>query len=472
MRYTPKYGLADLTPEQSVCVTQFCKGYASFIDYAKTERRANVCAQTIAKQFGFKDLSEYDALQPGDKVIINNRGKGIIFAVIGQKPIREGVNIIASHIDVPRLDLKQNPLFEDSNIAFFKTTYYGGIKKYQWTCVPLALHGIAVRTDGEVVDITIGEEPGDPVLMISDLLPHLAQDQMKKTLAEGITGESLNAILGIEQAEEPSEDKSASEDKPAKPKKSAYANILKILNEKYGLIEEDLLSAEFELVPADDSRDVGLDRAMLAAYGHDDRVCAYTSLMAVAELGIPERTAVCMLADKEEVGSMGNGGLQSRFYSNALLRLMHMRDGVSDNIAFMDLCNNSYCLSADVAAAYDPNYKEVQEVKNAPKLGHGIVLTKYTGGRGKGGSNDADAEYMSMIRRIWNDADVVWQIGELGKVDQGGGGTVAMFVANYNIRTIDCGVALLSMHAPMEIAAKYDIYMAYKAYKAFYQADC
>lgn len=431
-------------------IFDFAEEYKSFLDKSKTERRSVLSAIQIAENAGFVPLEHQTALKPGDKVYTVNRGKGIFLAVIGKESLNSGIRLVAAHIDAPRLDLKPNPVYEDMSLALLKTHYYGGIKKYQWPTIPLALYGVVYLADGTKVDISIGDHPEDPVFYITDLLPHLAAEQMGKKLAQGIAGESLNLLAGSI----PYEDKEA--------KERVKLNLLKILYDSYGICEKDFISAELEAVPAFPARDVGLDRSMIGAYGHDDRVCSYTALRAVCTCEAPEKTAVCILVDKEEIGSMGNTGMQSRFFE-------HMLGELCDKTASsLRLCmRNSTCLSADVGAANDPTYPSVQEKNNAAVLNGGIMIAKYTGARGKSGSSDASAELVGEIRRLFEKNGIVWQIAELGKVDEGGGGTVAQFVANLDIDTIDCGVPLLSMHAPYEIAAKADVYMAYLAYKAF-----
>ncbi len=369
----------------------------------------------------------------------------------------KGLNIVAAHIDAPRIDLKQNPLYEDLELAFFKTHYYGGIKKYQWTTVPLALHGVVVKGDGSKTEIIIGEDDSDPVFCITDLLPHLAQEQMNKVMKDAISGEALNILIGSK----PNSDE----------KDKVKGELLRLICEKYDIIEEDFISAELEIVPSAKARDVGFDRSLIGAYGQDDRVCGYTALAGILEVESPSKTAICILADKEEVGSMGNTGMRSRFFEDTVAKIISMQHSSYNDLLVREAFASSLCLSADVGAAVDPNYKEVSELANAPRINYGVMMTKYTGSRGKSGSNDASAEFVGIVRKMLNDNNIVWQIGELGKVDVGGGGTVAQYIANLNIETIDCGVPLLSMHSPFEIAGKIDIYMAYRAYKAFYSID-
>ncbi len=448
----PKNGYTTLTADQKAEMESYCKRYAAFMDACKTEREATAWTIATAEKYGFKPLAPGMALQPGDKVYKNNRDKSIILAVIGSASLNEGANICAAHVDSPRMDLKPNPLYEDSEIAYFKTHYYGGIKKYQWTAVPLALHGVVYRKDGTVVTITVGEADTDPILCVSDLLIHLSADQMKKTLAEGIVGEQLNVILGTEPIEGEGSD-------------LVKLNIMKLLNEKYGLVEDDFHSAELTIVPAGRCREVGLDRSLLGAYGHDDRVCAFAEIEPLLEMGIPTHTAVCVLADKEEIGSVGISGMQSRVFDT------FMQDLCDSTGANLNRCyENSFCLSADVSNAFDPNFAETCDRRNNSMLNHGVAICKYTGSRGKGGASDASAEAMGHIRTTLDNAGVLWQIATLGKVDQGGGGTVAAYMANRNIVTVDAGVPVLSMHAPMELVSKLDCYMTMLACKAIYLA--
>lgn len=447
-------------PEEKDRVFQYCEDYKAFLNYAKTEREAAEEIIRRAKEKGFVSLNEYIAKgqkpSPGTRLYFENRGKSVILIVVGEQPLEKGINMIASHIDAPRIDLKPNPLYENNDLALLKTHYYGGIKKYQWVTIPLALHGVVIRSNGEKVNIKIGEDINDPVLHITDILPHLAQEQMKKTLGEAITGESLNPLLGSI----PIDDKKADE--------KVKLNILRLLNEKYGIVEEDFTSAELELVPALKARDVGIDRSMIGGYGQDDRVCAYTSMTAILELDKPEYTCMAIFADKEEIGSVGNTGMDSMFFENTIAELLGLCYPNYSDLLLRRTMDNSRMLSADVNAAVDPNYEEAFEKRNCSYMGRGLVLTKYTGVRGKGGSNDANAEFVGRIRKIFNDNKVAWQIGELGKVDLGGGGTVAMFAANHGIQVVDCGVALLSMHSPYEVSSKIDVYMAHRGYKAFY----
>lgn len=428
----------------------YAEGYKDFLDRAKTEREAVETAIELAKNNGFVEFDRNKKYKAGDRVYINNRGKSLALAVIGSEAVESGVNISAAHIDSPRLDLKPNPLYEELELALFKTHYYGGIKKYQWTAIPLSLHGVFVLKDGTVKKVSIGEEEDEPKFVINDLLPHLAQEQSKRTLSEGIKGEELNVLIGSH----PFKDEKGSE--------LVKLNILKLLNEKYGITEDDFLSAELEIVPAFKATDIGLDRSMVGAYGQDDRVCAYPALTAIMSVKNPEKTALAILADKEEVGSMGNTGLESDFLRYVIgdLALMQGGDGTV-------AVRNSKCLSADVNAGIDPTFQDVMERRNASRLNYGVVVTKYTGARGKSGTSDASAEYMASIRKLLDENGIIWQSGELGRVDLGGGGTVAQFIANMGVDVVDLGVPVLSMHAPFETTAKLDIYMCHRAMYEF-----
>ena len=448
----PKNGYARITAEEKAEMENYCKRYMAFIDACKTEREATTWAVAEAEKNGFKPFVPGMEAKPGDKIYLNNRGKSIILAVVGKESLANGANICAAHTDSPRMDLKPNPLYEDSEIAYFKTHYYGGIKKYQWVTVPLALHGVVYRKDGSVITVTVGEDDNDPVLMVSDLLIHLSGDQMQKTLAKGIAGEQLNVILGTEPLEGEGSD-------------MVKLNVMKWLNEKYGLIESDFLSAELTIVPAGRCREVGLDRSLLGAYGHDDRVCAYAELEALFTIDTPNKTAVCILADKEEIGSVGISGMQSQAFE-------YFMEGLCDaqGVKLTQCFANSFCLSADVSNAFDPNFPEVSDRRNNSSLNYGVAICKYTGSRGKGGASDASAEAMGHIRTTFDNAGVIWQIATLGKVDQGGGGTVAAYMANRNIVTVDAGVPVLCMHAPMELVSKLDCYETMLACKAIYLA--
>ena len=448
----PKNGFTALTAQQREEMEAYCKRYSAFMDACKTEREATAWAVEIAEKHGFKALIPGMPLKAGDKVYRNNRDKSIMLAVIGSESLNAGANICAAHMDSPRMDLKPNPLYEDSEIAFFKTHYYGGIKKYQWTTVPLAIHGVVCRKDGTTVTVTIGENDNDPIFVVSDLLIHLAADQMKKSLAEGITGEQLNVILGTEPLEGEGSD-------------LVKLNIMKMLNEKYGIVEDDFHSAELTVVPAGRCREVGLDRSLLGAYGHDDRVCVYAELEPMLDMGTPKHTAVCIFADKEEIGSVGVSGMQSQVFDTFMQDLCDAT-GASLNRGF----ENSFCLSADVSNAFDPNFAETCDKRNNSHLNYGVAICKYTGRGGKGGASDASAEAMYHVRKTLDDAGVLWQVATLGKVDQGGGGTVAAYMANRNIVTVDAGVPVLCMHAPLEIVSKLDCYMTMLACKAIYLA--
>ena len=447
--YQPKAATAVMDEAARADAMRYAEGYKAFLNAAKTEREAVAAAVRLAEQEGFKPFDRSEKLKAGDKRYLNNRGKALILFVVGKQDVQKGLTIAAAHVDSPRLDCKPNPLYEDHELAYFDTHYYGGIKKYQWTAIPLALHGVVVRADGSAVSVCIGEDADDPVFCVTDLLPHLASEQMKRPAGEIVRGEDLNLLIGsfpFNQDEESEQVK---------------LNILHILHQKYGITEADFRSAELEIVPAFAARDVGLDRSMVGSYGHDDRVCAYPAVTALLAQQLPERTAVAVLADKEEIGSDGNTGMQSAF-------LMHFIDDLAEMFGQKGrhVAEKSLCLSADVNAGFDPIYPEVAEQRNFSCLNHGVVLTKYTGARGKSDTSDASAETMGHVRCLMEKNGVVWQIGELGKVDVGGGGTVAKYIANLNIDTVDLGVPVLSMHAPVEIVAKLDVYMAHKAFAA------
>lgn len=446
-----KNACLTLSDEEIKKADDFCEDYKKFLDSAKTEREAVCEAVKLARQNGFVEVDFSKKLKPGDKVYTVNRGKAIILAVIGTEDINNGVRISAAHIDSPRMDLKQNPIYEDGELALFKTHYYGGIKKYQWTTIPLSLHGVVFLADGKKVEINIGEEDGDPVFCITDLLPHLAQSQMKRPSPELIKGEELNILIGSRPF------------KNDKESELVKLNILKLLNEKYKITEDDFVSAELEAVPAFKAKDLGFDRSMIGAYGQDDRVCAYTALKAILDTESPKKTAVTVLTDKEETGSDGNTGLNSAY-------LTYFISDIAENMGAIPrhVISASECLSADVNAAVDPTFPDVTESRNASKINYGVVVTKFTGARGKAGTSDASAEYVYRVRELLDNNGVVWQTGELGKVDLGGGGTVAQYIANLNIDVIDVGVPILSMHAPFEVASKVDTYMAYKAFRVFF----
>ena len=443
----------------------FAETYRNFISDCKTERECVAHLYAKAKEAGFADMDELIAssatLKAGDKVIANNMGKGLAMFILGSKDMEQGMNILGAHIDSPRLDLKQVPLYEDTEMAMIDTHYYGGVKKYQWVTLPLALHGVVCKKDGTTVKVNIGEKPTDPVFGISDLLIHLSADQMEKKAAKVIEGEALDLLIGSIPAEE-SED----EDDKKKTKDRVKANVLDILSKEYGIDEEDFLSAEIEVVPAGAARDYGFDRSMIMGYGHDDRVCAYPSFEAMLKVENPEYTSVCLLVDKEEIGSVGASGMQSRFFENCVAEVMNLV-GTYSELAVRRAMRNSKVLSSDVSAAFDPNYPAVMEKRNSAYFGKGLVFNKYTGARGKSGSNDANAEYVAKLRNIMDKNNVSFQTAELGKVDQGGGGTIAYILANYDMNVIDSGVAVLNMHAPWEIISKVDLYEALQGYVAF-----
>ena len=443
-------------------IFDFAEKYRVFLSENKTERECVKTFVEAAKKAGFtslkKAIKKDKKLQPGDKVYYNHMGKSLAMFVIGEEPICDGMNILGAHIDSPRLDLKQNPMYEDKDMVLLDTHYYGGVKKYQWVTLPLALHGVVAKKDGTVVEINIGDKPGDPVVGVSDLLIHLAGEQMEKKANKVVEGENLDVLIGNLPADKKDEEKDA--------KERVKAQILDLLKQEYDIEEEDFLSAEIEVVPAGEARDYGLDRSMIMGYGHDDRVCAYPSFEAILQMETPKRTGVCLLVDKEEIGSVGATGMQSRFFENTVAEVLALCGQYTD-LALRRALQNSRMLSSDVSAAYDPNYPSVSEKKNAAYFGRGIVFNKYTGSRGKSGSNDAYAEYIARLRKIFDQNEVAFQTAELGKVDQGGGGTIAYILANYGMEVIDSGVAVLNMHAPWEIISKVDLYEAYKGYVAF-----
>ena len=450
--YQPKNGYDRLDTAERIACEDYCGGYMAYLNTARTEREAVSEAVRLAERAGFVNAGDALApLKPGEKVYFNNRGKALLLAVGGQKPMSEGCVIAAAHVDAPRLDLKQRPVFEDSELCYFRTHYYGGIKKYQWTAIPLELHGVVSLKDGGTVNIVIGREPGDPRFVITDLLPHLGKDQMAKTLAEGVDGERLCLVVGSTPYNGEGTDR-------------VKLAVLSLLNDSYGICEEDFISAELEAVPAFDVCELGVDRSLIGGYGQDDRVCAYAELKALLELDTPERTAVCILADKEEIGSMGVSGMQSAAFEWFMQRLCGGAD------AMTECFSKSFCVSADVTAAFDPMFAEVSEKQNDARVNYGVGFCKYTGARGKSGASDASAEVVGKLRRLCDEAGVIWQMCAMGKVDQGGGGTVALYMANRNIDTIDAGVPVLSMHAPFETTSKLDCYMTYKAMKAAYAA--
>ena len=449
-----KNGYDRFDSAEQAAMDAYCDGYKAFLDKGKTERLCAAETIRLAEEKGYKPYVRGMKVSSGDKVYLCNRGKAVMLAHIGKKSLAEGAQIAAAHIDSPRLDLKPNPLYEDSEMAFFKTHYYGGIRKYQWVTIPLELRGVIALKDGTTVTVNIGADNGDPKLVITDLLPHLGQEQAKKPLASAIPGETLNLLLGSRPI--------GDEDDTGRVKLA----VMKLLNEKYGITEDDFTSAELEAVPAANACDIGLDRSFIGAYGHDDRVCGYAALKALLDLEeTPEKTAVCVLADKEEIGSDGVTGMQSAAFDTFMEDLC-----AAQNVPVRVCFEKSFCLSADVTAAYDPDYAEVYEKRNAAFVNYGIGLCKYTGARGKSGASDADAETVAYVRHLFDDAGVIWQIAELGKVDAGGGGTVAMYMANRNITTLDAGVPVLSMHAPFEVVSKLDCWETYKGMKAVYQA--
>ena len=448
-----KYSESDLKD-----VFSFSERYKKFMSQCKTERECVTEFINIAEEYGFKNLDDLiknkTSLNSGDKVYYNNKDKSVVFYIVGEEPIEKGLNILGAHIDSPRIDLKQNPLYEESDLALFETHYYGGIKKYQWVAIPLAIHGTVIKKDGSKVNIVIGEDDNDPVFNISDLLIHLSGDQMAKTASKVIDGEAMNLLVGSIPIKNKDE------------KNRVKMNILQIIKDKYDIDEEDFVSSEIELVPSGKARDLGLDRSMVIAYGQDDRICAYTGFEAICNINKPRKTVALILADKEEVGSIGNTGMHGRFFENSLSEIMNLK-GEYNEIHLRRALSNSKMLSADVTAAFDPNFPSVAEKRNAAYFGKGLVFSKYTGSRGKSGCNDANAEFMGELRNIMNNNNVSWQTSELGKVDQGGGGTIAYILAQYGMEVIDCGVALQNMHAPWEVSSKADIYETYRGYEAF-----
>ncbi len=454
LQYKKKNGYDCLREGDMEAMEAYCQGYKQYLDAGKTERECVDRTVAMAEAAGFRAYERGMSLKPGDKVYRVNRGKAIMLAVMGRKGMEHGVNIAAAHIDSPRLDLKQNPLYEAEEMAFLKTHYYGGIRKYQWMTIPLELHGVVVLKDGRTIRVSVGGGEGDPLFTITDLLPHLGAGQAGKKLSEAFPAENLNVLVGS---------RPLAEDEESDRVKIA---VLELLNRKYGMVEEDFISAELAAVPAFNACDIGFDRSLIGAYGHDDRVCAYASLAAMLQLGTPERTAVCMLADKEEIGSEGVSGMQSSAFDTFVGDLCE-----GQNVR-LDVCfEHSFCLSADVTAAYDPDYAEVYEKRNSALVNYGMGLCKYTGARGKSGASDASAEVVGYVRRVLDRAGVVWQMAELGKVDAGGGGTVACYMANRNIDTIDAGVPVLSMHAPFETVSKLDCYMTYRGVQAIFEAE-
>ena len=451
--YKPKNGYDRLSPQDEADMNAYCEDYKKFLDAGKTERECVDETLRLAEKHGFKPFTRGMALNPGDKVYRVNRGKAVMLAVIGTRSLSEGVNIGAAHIDAPRLDLKPNPMYEDAELAFLKTHYYGGIRKYQWVTIPLELHGVIALKDGTTVKVCVGAGEGEPQFTIDDLLPHLGAEQSKKPLGEAIPGESLNLLIGSR----PFKDDEGSD--------RVKLAILDLLNQKYGIVEEDFISAELSAVPAFRATDIGFDRSLIGAYGHDDRVCGFAALAALFALGTPARTAVCMLADKEEIGSEGVSGMRSAAFDTFMSDLCD-----AQRVPLKVCYEKSFCLSADVTAAFDPNFADVYEKRNSARVNYGMGLCKYTGARGKSGASDASAELVAYTRKVLDAAGVVWQMAELGKVDAGGGGTVACYMAERDIDTLDAGVPVLSMHAPFETVSKLDCFMTYKGIKAFYEA--
>ena len=451
-----KTGWEEISEEEKSEVFEVSEKYMEFLNKSKTEREFIKNAKKLADENGFKDIMEYETLKPGDKIYFINREKSMYLGIIGEEPIEKGMHIIGSHVDSPRLDLKPNPLCENTGLAYLKTHYYGGIKKYQWTTIPLSMHGVIVKTNGEKIEINIGENENDPIFTITDLLPHLAQEQMEKKLKEGINGEDLNLLVGSM----PYSSEKVSE--------NVKLNILNILNKKYGITEIDLNSSEIEVVPAFEARSLGFDESMVAAYGQDDKVCGYISLTAMMELKNVKNTAVCILSDKEEIGSMGNTGMESHMFDFFISEILNKLGINRPNLLDKVFCF-SKMLSSDVDAGFDPIYASVSDKTNAGYLGKGVTLNKYTGARGKSGASDANAEYVAWVRNVLEKNEIKYQLTELGKVDIGGGGTIAYILANKGVDVIDCGIPVLSMHAPYEVTSKYDIYSAYETYKAFWK---
>ena len=453
-----KSGWLETDSEKFGKIFEFCNGYMEFLNRSKIEREFAANARKLAEENGFKDINTQENLKPGDKVYFVNREKSVYLAVIGEQKLENGLHIVGAHIDSPRLDLKPNPLYEDGELAYFNTHYYGGIKKYQWTTIPLSIHGVMIKANGEKIIINIGEDENDPIFTITDLLPHLAKDQEAKRLREAIEGENLDLLVGsIPILDDDS-------------KQKVKLNILKILNEKYGITEKDFVSSELELVPAFKARSLGFDYGMVAAYGQDDKVCSYTALKALMKIERPQKTAICILSDKEEIGSMGNTGMESHVFDYFVSELLNKTGENRVNLLDKVFCY-SKMLSSDVDAGFDPLYASVSDRDNSGYLSKGITLNKYTGARGKSGASDANAEFVAWVRNLLETNNIKYQVSELGKVDVGGGGTIAYILANKGVDVIDCGVPVLSMHAPYEVTSKFDIYEAYRAYKAFWNKD-
>lgn len=453
-----KSGWLETNNEKFNKIFDFCNGYMEFMNHSKTEREFAANARKLAEANGFKDVNQMQSLKAGDKVYFVNREKSVYLAVIGEQKMENGLHIVGAHIDSPRLDLKPNPLYEDGELAYFNTHYYGGIKKYQWTTIPLSIHGVLIKANGEKITVNIGEDEGDPIFTITDLLPHLAKEQEAKKLRDAIEGENLDLLVGSI----PSIDDDV--------KNKVKYNILKILNEKYGITESDFVSSELELVPAFKARSLGFDYGMVAAYGQDDKVCSYTALKALMEIERPQKTAICILSDKEEIGSMGNTGMESHVFDYFISELLNKTGENRVNLIDKVFCY-SKMLSSDVDAGFDPLYASVSDRDNSGYLSKGITLNKYTGARGKSGASDANAEFVAWVRNVFETNDIKYQVTELGKVDVGGGGTIAYILANKGVDVIDCGVPVLSMHSPYEVTSKFDIYEAYRAYKAFWLRD-
>jgi aspartyl aminopeptidase len=461
---TRENGWKQINDDEAARIEAHAKGYISFLSSAKTEREAHDLILKEFKKKGYIDIDlmpDDTALKPGDMVCRSSHGRTLFLAKIGTRPVVDGLNIVGGHIDSPRLDLKQKPLYEDSELAMFDTHYYGGIKKYQWVAIPLAMHGVVVKKDGTIVPVIIGEDDNDPVFTITDLLPHLWKDQAKKTLEEGIAGEGLNILIGSRVLA------------GYEGKDRVKEHILKILNDRYGIIEEDFQSADLEIVPAGKSRECGIDRSMILGYGQDDRISSYAAYRALLDLdAIPEYTAVALLCDKEEIGSSGATGMESTFFENSVALIVHKMNSQGCDLIRRRALERSWMLSADVNPVHDPNYPEVSSPNgNMAAMNCGVIIQKYTGARGKSGASEASAEFVSAVRRIFSEAGVLWQCSELGKVDAGGSGTISMFLARYGMNVLDCGPGLLSMHAPWEVSSKLDAYMSWKAYKAFYQSN-
>ncbi|MGE9896210.1 aminopeptidase [Anaerovoracaceae bacterium SGI.195] len=458
LMFQPKSGWLQLKDKEMDEVLKYNEDYKSFLDIAKTERLASTEIMRQAEAAGFVNIEKLvktgQKLKAGTKILVNNKDKSIGLFIIGKKPLEEGMRLVGAHIDSPRLDFKPNPIYEDGHIALGKTHYYGGVKKYQWTTLPLAIHGVLYKKDGEKVTLAIGDKPEDPVFCVTDLLIHLSKAQMQKTMAEGVTGEMMNVVLGNIPVNDEEEGK------------AVKLGVLELLKERYGVVEEDFLMAEIEVVPAGNARDLGLDRSMVLAYGQDDRVCAYATLNAILQVKDPEYTACGLFMDKEEIGSYGNTGMDSYFLENTIHELVAL-EGEHSSLKVRRAMKNSKVLSADVTAAFDPDFPDVMEKQNTCYLGFGVAVSKYGGSGGKGGSNDANAEFLSELRTVFADNDVVWQMGELGKVDAGGGGTIAFLLSRYGMEVVDCGTPVLNMHSPYELSSKVDNYMTMKAYRAF-----